>query len=188
MVGRDVREWFVRSRAPAVFRTRRAIMPTKTAQLQVRVSPRQKARLRRLAAAAGTDVSAFVLARVLPDDPGRFAALVRGLPEAEAPAFPLAELHDLLTACAAVEFAALVAEPPPATVAPWLANYVAAMVETAAHRLTCPPPPWVHDIVPLDRPWFATDLRALRPYLLRVSPVAFRRRNLFVDTTLGGRA
>lgn len=123
----------------------------------------------------------------LPDEPGRFAELVRALANTDAPAFPLAELHDLLTACTAADFDACVAASSPATLPAWLANYVAAMVETAAHRLGMAPPSWVHAIVPLDTPWFATELRALRPYLLRVSPVAFRRRNLFVDTTLGGR-
>jgi hypothetical protein len=163
-------------------------MPAKTAQLQVRVTPREKARLRRLADAAGMDLSAYLLARALPDDAGRVAALLQQLATTDAPAFPLAELHDLLVATPAVEFATLVAAPPPRTLAPWLANYVAAMVETAASRLGVVPPAWAADVPPLDAPWFATPLKALRPWLLRASPVPFRRRNLFVDTSLGGRA
>lgn len=48
-------------------------------------------------------------------------------------------------------------------------------------------PDWTRDVVPLDKPYFATPLRSLRSYLLRVSPVAFKRHNLFVDATVGRR-
>lgn len=162
-------------------------MSGKTAQLQIRISPRDKTRLRRLAAAAGMDVSSYMLSRVLPDEAGRFAALTAALRSSEAPAFVFAELHDMLSRCAAIDFRVLVEMPPPAGLAPWHANYVAAMVETAAHRVSVAPPAWVTSIEPLKTPWFAAPLRSLRPYLLRVSPPAFKRRNLFIDTTLGGR-
>lgn len=162
-------------------------MPAKTTQLQIRINPRDKARLRRLASAAGMDVSGYLLARVLPDEAGRFAALTAGLRTAETPAFVFAELHDLLSRCAAVDFRTLVEAPPLAGLDAWRANYVAAMVETAAQRVGSAPPDWVGAIAPLASPWFATSLRSLRPYLLRVSPPAFKRRNLFIDTTLGGR-
>jgi len=36
-------------------------------------------------------------------------------------------------------------------------------------------------------PWFAVPFPSLRPYLLRVSPVAFKRRNIFIDSTVGDR-
>jgi hypothetical protein len=162
-------------------------MPAKTTQLQIRIAPRDKTRLRRLAAAAGLDLSSYLLARVLPDDAGRFSALTAGLRTAETPAFAFAELHDLLSRCAAVDFRALVETPPPAGLDAWRANYVAAMVETAAQRVGGTLPDWVGAIEPLSVPWFATSLRSLRPYLLRVSPPAFKRRNLYIDTTLGGR-
>lgn len=161
-------------------------MPGKTTHLQIRIAPRDKTRLRRLASAAGMDLSSYLLARALPDEADRFAALTAELRTAEAPAFVFAELHDLLSRCAAVDFRALV-ETPPAGLEAWRANYVAAMVETAAHRVGSAPPGWVGAIAPLESPWFATTLRSLRPYLLRVSPPAFKRRNLFIDTTLGGR-
>lgn len=162
-------------------------MPAKTTHLQMRIAPRDKTRLRRLAAAAGMDLSSYLLARALPDEAARFAVLTEGLRTAEAPAFVFAELHDLLSRCAAVDFPVLVETPPPAGLDAWRANYLAAMVETAAQRVGSTPPAWVGAIAPLASPWFATSLRSLRPYLLRVSPPAFKRRNLFIDTTLGGR-
>ena len=48
-------------------------------------------------------------------------------------------------------------------------------------------PSWTRDVVPLDEPYFATPLESVRPYLLRVAPVPFKRRNLFVDAAIGAR-
>jgi hypothetical protein len=72
-------------------------------------------------------------------------------------------------------------------VPPWLANYVAALVEQAASRAGIAPPPWVREIEPLVEPRFATPLASLREHLLRASPVPFKRRGLFVDAALGDR-
>ena len=71
-------------------------MPRKTAQLQIRVTPAAKARLRREAAAAGVDVSTLVLQRALPDPHTAFARLVDVAVGAHAPAYALAAIHDLL--------------------------------------------------------------------------------------------
>jgi hypothetical protein len=170
-----------------IVRSEDLLMPAKTSQLQIRISPKDKARLRRLAMSAGMDVSSYLLSRALPDEAGHFAALTAELATTDAPAFVFAELHDLLSRCAAVDFPLLVETAPPARLVAWRANYLAAMVETAAHRVGLVPPAWVASIAPLETPWFAAPLRSLRPYLLRVSPPAFKRRNLFIDTTLGGR-
>jgi len=43
------------------------------------------------------------------------------------------------------------------------------------------------DLAALEVPVFATDLASLRAHLLRASPVAYRRRNLFVDAAVGDR-
>ena len=162
-------------------------MSAKTSQLQIRISPRDKARLRKLATGAGMDVSSYLLSRALPDEAGRFASLTAALAVTEAPAYVFAELHDLLSRCTAVDFSGLVETLPSVRLEAWRANYLAAMVETAAHRVGLAPPAWAASVAPLETPWFATPLRSLRPYLLRVSPPAFKRRNLFIDTTLGGR-
>ena len=54
----------------------------------------------------------------------------------------------------------------------------------AAHGVDVPR--WTREIAPLEQPWFGTELLSLRPYLLTHSPPAFRRRNIFVDTVVGG--
>ena len=67
-------------------------MPAKTEQLQIRVTPRQKAALKRQAHAAGLDVSSYVLARVLPSSDSRAASILHALAEATDQSFALAEL------------------------------------------------------------------------------------------------
>jgi hypothetical protein len=164
-------------------------MAAKSEQLQIRVTPGQKAALKRLARAAGQDLSAYVLARALPEARLRFGEIVGGLRQAEDERFGLAELHDLLAGLTAGQLADAVAVAPPdlRELAPWLQNYVAAMVEQACGQEGVPPPLWVRTIAPLEWPRFAVPLKSLRLHLLRSAPVAFRRRNLFVDSGLGAR-
>lgn len=167
-------------------------MTAKSEQLQIRVTPRQKAALKRQARAAGVDVSTYVLACVLPPERDRFAELLGELGDTADHRFVLAELHDFLVDCPPMAFAEAlqqtsVAAQPLAALSLWLQNYVAAMVEVAADQKGLMPPRWVRDVPPLDAPYFAGALRSLRPYLLAVSPVPFKRRNLFVDATIGAR-
>jgi len=163
-------------------------MSAKSAQLQIRVTPRQKAALKRHASAAGLDVSSYVLARVLPVESDRFAVIVRSIANAAEHRFALAELNDFLHACAPIAFSEAVARANVGELSPFLQNYVAAMVEQAAGQKHAPPPSWVRDVLPLDDPHFATPLRSLRMHLLRSAPVSFKRRNIFVDAAVGDRA
>ncbi len=66
-------------------------------------------------------------------------------------------------------------------------NYVAAMVELATHRQDVPPSEWVRDVEPLETPRFATPPAGLRLHLLRTAPVSFKRRNIFIDSSIGDR-
>ena len=162
-------------------------MNTKTAQLQIRVSPRQKATLKRLAAAAGQDMSNYVLARALPPARLRFEEIVEALEDEGDRRFALAELNDLLSGLPPVEFSDAVADADLARLSPVVQNYVAAMVEQAASGKGVEAPQWVASTPPLERPYFAAPLPSLRLHLLTASPAAFKRRNLFVDATLGAR-
>lgn len=168
-------------------------MSLKGEQLQIRITSRQKATLKRRAAAAGLDVSSYVLARVLPPHDGRFAEILLALADTANHRVALAALNDFLTACPPIAYSAAVRHTAVTmrsftTLSPFLQNYVAAMVEQAAYLKDVPPPGWVRDIASLAEPWFATGLRSLRQHLLAAAPVAFKRRNLFVDATIGDRA
>ena len=160
----------------------------KTEQLQIRLTPRQKAELKRRARRAGQGVSAYVLARALPSSAGRFADILTALAHPDDRRFALAELNDLLVELRSDEFNEALADAPLESLGAEVQNLVAAMVEQAANQKGVSPPGWVAGIDPLERPYFATPLRSLRLHLLRASPVAFRRRNLFVDSAVGDRA
>jgi hypothetical protein len=157
----------------------------RTAQLQIRVTPLEKKRLKAAAAAAGEDLSSWVLRRLLPPAGEQFLRLWQTAVRSASTGPALAAIHDLLAVATAEQLAAL---PRPSLESdPWLAAYVAAMVETAAQGVGARPPDWTADALPLPRPWFASTLRSLRVHLLRASPPAFRSRHLFIDTTIGGR-
>ncbi|HEU4464831.1 MAG TPA: hypothetical protein VFS53_07295 [Gemmatimonadota bacterium] len=162
-------------------------MGAKTGQLQIRVTPRQKASLKRLARRAGQSVSAYVLSRALPPEKSRFEELLRALREEDRHRFALAELNDFLARLTPIEFHDAVGDSEPEGLTPRIGNYVAAMVEHAASRMNVDPPSWTADVAPLEEPWFPVEFPRLRAYLLRVAPVAFKRRNIFVDSTVGDR-
>jgi uncharacterized protein (DUF1778 family) len=162
-------------------------MATKTRQLQIRVTASQKAAIKRLARRAGQSVSSYVLGRVLPQERARFAEILRALREEDGRRFALAELNDFLAGLSPSGFEEAVADADPEELTPLLRNYVAAMVEQTALRLGADPPAWTADVEPLPRPHFAVAFRRLRPHLLRAAPVAFKRRNIFVDATVGDR-
>lgn len=162
-------------------------MASKSEQLQIRVTKAQKARLKRLAKASGQDVSAYVLSRSLPAEGARFAAILEKLRDEEERRYALAALSDLLASLTPGQFEEAVERGDLEGVSPFVENYVAAMVEHAAKEKGVAPPPWVGVIEPLERPHFATDLKNLRLHLLRSSFVPFKRRNIFVDSSVGAR-
>jgi len=162
-------------------------MLAKSAQLQIRVTPAQKAALKRLASRAGLDVSSYVLARALPDVRARFRSILRELEYEADRRFALAELNEFLTGLSPAQFRDAVADVELQGLSHLVQNYVAAMVEQAASRKGQPSPSWAGDIEPVNEPYFAVPFPRLRPHLLRAAPVAFKRRNLFVDSSVGDR-
>jgi hypothetical protein len=162
-------------------------MPAKTEQLQIRVAPRQKAALKHAAKQAGQSVSEYVLARVLPSARDRLEDLVGALDDEDRRRYALAEINVLLAGLEPIELAEAVAARPAGDLAPYMQNYLAAMIEQAAVQKGIAPPAWLGEIEPLEEPHFATPLAGLRLHLLRASPVPYRRRNIFVDSGVGSR-
>jgi uncharacterized protein (DUF1778 family) len=162
-------------------------MASKSQHIQIRVTPREKAMLKRLAATAGQDVSSYVLARALPSARRRFEDLLELLGEGEDHRYVLAELNEFLAAMAPDELPEPVADADLARLSPFLQNYVAAMVEQACYQKGVPAPTWTSRVTPLETPYFAAPLKSLRLHLLRAAPVPFKRRNLFVDAAVGAR-
>ena len=159
----------------------------KSAQLQIRISATDKAAIQRAAKRAGMDMSAYVLSRLLSVPAVRFQECIVACARQASPRLALAELNTLLSALSPGEMRDAVAAPPSVICTPFIENYIAAMVEYACARCSLPAPSWTRAIVPLEAPVFGTTLQSLRLHLLTHSPPPFRHRNIFVDTSLGGR-
>jgi uncharacterized protein (DUF1778 family) len=159
----------------------------KTSQLQIRISPAQKAAIRRNAKRAGMGMSDWVLSQLLPEGRETFQEIVSELAASEETNYPLAELNDLLTSLTPDEYRHAVCDRPEARLTPQCENYVAAMVEQAATKKGTKPPAWTLDVPPLNEPFFGSSVPALRLHLMVNSPPPFHRRNIFVDSSIGDR-
>ena len=161
---------------------------SKTHQLQIRISAEDKALIRARAASAGMDVSKWVLQQVFPSVERKFQALCGELASRpDALSFTFAEFQDWFNRLTGNEFMRAVRCAPEARLPPFEANYLAATVEHVAAIKGVNPPRWAVTVEALDTPWFASSLKSLRLYLLTHSPPPFRRRNLFIDSSVGQR-
>ena len=161
------------------------VLVSKTHQLQIRISAEDKALLRARAATAGMDVSKWVLQQALAPVERKFQALCGELASRpDALSFTFAEFQDWFNQLTGDEFVRAVRYAPQARLPPFEANYLAAIVEHAAAIKGVNPPRWTVTVEPLDAPWFASSLKSLRLYLLTQSPPPFRRRNLFIDSSV----
>jgi hypothetical protein len=158
----------------------------KTSQMQIRVSGEEKAAIRRAAKRAGLDMSAYVLRRVLSIPADRLSECVKAC-LSPTPAYALAELNTLLSGFSVGELREAIAAPPVLTLPPFLANYIAAMIEVACAQRGVALPAWTGTVAPLTEPAFGSQLLSLRLHLLTHSPAPFRRRNIFIDATVGAR-
>lgn len=161
-------------------------MSGRSHQLQIRVSETQKEAIRAAARRAGVGMSEWVLARLFPEPAERLTALARRA-DAGGSHAAWAEIIELLQRRTRVDFQVAVGDVEITGLSPFTANYLAALVEETADRVGEHPPSWTARVAPLATPWFGTELRRLREHLLLNAPVAFRRRNLFVDAGVGDR-
>jgi hypothetical protein len=155
-------------------------METKTSQLQIRVTPAEKAALKRMAEGAGLSVSAFVLHRALPGNREALDRRIRALEGGKNISRALSDLQLHLQTIAEEEFATSVAAVETDGLTPLQANCAAAAVEGEAWRRGQTPPDWVRRVDPLERPHFGWGLRSLRPHLMRVTRAPFKRRNVYI--------
>jgi hypothetical protein len=128
-----------------------------------------------------------MLGRLAPPERARLGALVRALAGSNERPAAFADVHDLLVSLGRGALVPVLEGLDLTGLGELEKNQLAAMAETAAARHGVAPPKWVHQVKPLADPWFASQLVSLRLHLLSSSPPAFRRRNLFVDATLGAR-
>ncbi len=160
----------------------------KSLQLQIRVSEAEKNFVRQMADTSGQDMSSWVLQTLLSSVQVQFARRVKALLPEKDRQFATADLIDFLQMLPAQGFSLLGDQPASMNQLPeYWQNYVAALVEQAAHQKKTIPPDWTRDIPPMTTPCFATELTSLQMHLLTKAPIAFRKRNLFVDAGVGDR-
>lgn len=159
----------------------------KISQLQVRVTSAEKTAIQDAARRAGMDMSAYVLGRVLTASSAHFGERVEACAASSTVSYPLAELNSFLSGLTPQEFREAVAQPPASKLTPFVANYIAAMVEFGCARCGIAAPAWTREIPSLLEPVFGSTLQSLRLHLLTHSPASFRARNIFIDATLGDR-
>ena len=155
-------------------------MAPKTAQLQIRISPAQKAALKRLAAAERLSLSEFVLRKALEAAPTPLTSWSAIVKSGVALPNSLSDLELELRTLDEASFSEAVDAFDTADLSELQANCVAAAVEREASRRGVSPPPWTEAVLPMGRPWFAWRLRSLRPHLMRISPAAYKRRGVYL--------
>lgn len=89
-------------------------------------------------------------------------------------------LFDFVDAFRRSPAAGLVESPPPPLGSARLEAILAATVEALSVEAGRAVPGWVDAVPPLSRPWFVSGMENLKATALVESPVAFRRRNVFV--------
>jgi hypothetical protein len=124
---------------------------------------------------------------ILPFPATRLQACIDACAGPAPPSFGLAELNTLLTNWTALELREAIAVSPTTALTPFPSNYIAAMIEQACEQRSVGVPAWVRAIEPLPEPAFGSTLKKLRLHLLIHSPPPFRRRNIFIDATIGDR-
>ncbi len=159
----------------------------KKEQLQIRVSAKEKSLIRQSAKKAGMEMSEWVLKTLFPPAHHIFHKLLSDLSTSSESSYVLAEINDFLTKINGKELKQILRESPSFKLSPFLENYVAAMIELACVQKKIPLPSWLPSIEALSEPYFGTDLKSLRLYLLTQSPPPFRKRNIFIDSSLSNR-
>lgn len=159
----------------------------KTEQLQIRVSAEEKHLIMHAARRAGMDMSSYVLQRILGALESRMQEVMRLVASAETRSYGYAELNDFLVSLSAPELRRAVASRPFNSLPSDVENYVTAMIEQACARAGIEVPAWTQQVEPLGTPVFGSQLSGLRLHLLANSPAPFKRRNVFIDTSIGGR-
>ena len=157
----------------------------RSTQLQIRVTPAEKAAIARAARRAGVGMSEYVLGRALPDQAVQWREWLRQLVRSDGAKIALAGLSTWLAGLGAGELPGAI-DSAPQGLSDFHTNYVAAMAEHLCAARGVDAPAWTREVAPLARPVFASGLASLRLHLLTHSPAPFRRRNLFVDTAVGG--
>lgn len=158
----------------------------KTQQLQLRVSAEQKAAIRLLASKEHQGMSQWILNKILPKPQKDFLKILERLRDCQnhkERSYILNDLNAFFLKLSKHDLVETVSEDYLSALNPLMANYISAMIEHVCVNAQIEPPKWLAQGLP--EPFFGSDLLSLRLYLLTVSPPSFRKRNIFIDATVG---
>lgn len=160
----------------------------KTSHIQLRLSPEQKEAIRVAATRANLDMSQWVLNKIFPRPRARLLAIMwqlKSMQDKVERHYVLNDLNAFLVSLTKDDLLSAVSEDPSVSLNETMGNYVAAMIEQICVAHNAQAPKWLAERDGLRDPFFGSDLVSLRLYLLSVSPPPFRKRNIFIDSTVG---
>jgi hypothetical protein len=166
------------------------MLPSKDSHIQIRINKKQKAILQAAAARDAKELSSWILDRLTPKYVEKWYELCQGLRgkrNINAASHLFAEIHDLLASLNRDELSHLAGFAPQRPIASESYAYLSAMIEYAVSTKKAKMPEWINEAPPLRVPFFGSPLLSLRLHLLTHSPVAYRKRNIFIDAPIGGR-
>ena len=161
----------------------------KSDYIQIRVSKLEKKAIKTAAYDAGLDMSAYILGHLDIDLGSQWQSLLANLQDLklEDSHFCWAAIIDFLTPLDANQFQHLFQYAEQWNLDPENQNYLAATIERKALSLNIPAPKWLSEIAPCAYPYFEDETPKLKQYLLLHGDPVFRRRNIFIDSSIGGR-
>lgn len=159
----------------------------KTDFIQIRISKDEKKRFAKLAKLQGQSLSEWIISKLSSDSSSiEIKKIYAKLRKAEDSSYILALLNDYLMNMPELLWNDALKDSPENIDIENLC-YIASMIERATEIRGLELPQWVKDIGPLSKPYFGSKLKNLRMYLLINSPIAFRKRNIFIDASVGDR-
>ena len=159
----------------------------KNENIQIRVSSSQKEKLKKIAKLQKMSLSEYILSISLTEiTPLEIIDLYASMAKEDDKSFHLARINELLMKCPKHMWEKLVSFYPKNLDEKAIA-YVAGLIEQAAFIRSLSKPSWSTKIEALEEPLFASHLEKLRLYLLIKSPIPFRKRNIFIDSSVGDR-
>ena len=155
--------------------------------IQMRISPRDKKKLVQIARMHNMTLSKWILSKVrIENSVAELKRIYNEFSKRSKESYLFAQLGDYLMNVPNELWLEFVSIKPENMESDQL-SYVAAIIDQLSVIRDLEKPHWITEIKGHDKPYFGSDLQSLRLYLLIKSPVAFRQRNIFIDSSAGER-
>lgn len=160
----------------------------KNSFIQIRVSTEEKELIRSRAKQAHLEMSEWILQSIIPNPQAKFLSLLARLKrvqDSKERNFVINEIAVFLHRLSSEELHRAVSNPLEVGLNNLMDNYIAAMIEQTCVAKKIIAPVWLSEKTGVAEPFFGVEFFAVRLYLLSVSPPSFRKRNIFIDASIG---